>query len=169
MPTTYASEELKAAFQSTSGMTPDRRNLLYHITCPMSQEPCIKYECRHGRCLESTNSEQEAEIFIAVYPRPGVPHPPYPLETYQNYLFALSEAMIMLDRATVQNVLERSLQQDFTPEQTEAIAVFADGVKSVLDITDQIQTQACQTCERDHLSTHDNCLRCERILRHPAS
>ena len=170
MPTTYASQELKAACESPSGMTPDRRNLLYHVTCPLSQEPCTFHEeCEYGQCQAATDPEQESEIFITVYPHPGVPHPPHDLENFQDYMIALTEAMLMLDQSTVQKVMNHVQQENYSPEQLGSLQITADGVMAILQNPDLMETKACKTCHRDHISANRDCFRCERVLRHPAS
>ena len=169
MPITYSSAELKAACESPSGMTPDRRNLLYHVTCPLSQEPCPQDECEYGQCLASTDPDQESEILIIMYPHPGVPHPPHVLENFADCMTALTEAMLMLDQPAVQDVMNHVHQGGYSPEQRKSIRTTADVITAVLRKPSLMECHTCVTCRREHISANSNCSRCERVLRHPAS
>ena len=168
MPTTYATEELKAMCESPSGIVPDRRNLVYHVTCPVTQEPCIQEECEYRQCVESWDSETESEIYITIYPHPGVPHIPHTLNTYQDCMLALTEAMMMLDKPAIPAIMKHVQSVDYSPVQRESLQFVADGVTATLNNSQDLETSKCSTCQREHISTNDNCFRCERTFRHPA-
>ena len=55
MPITYATPELRDMMERNSGLPkPDRRNLIYHVTCPMNEEPCQFQECEYHQCESAT-------------------------------------------------------------------------------------------------------------------
>lgn len=177
MPITYATPELREMMERGNGLPyPDRRQLIYQVTCPMSEAACWRPECEYLQCLSATEASDntdpppEPQIRITAVPAPGEPHPMPPLNYEYQWLQAVAEAVLMLDEERLE---ELDAHQDdwLTPEcERAARTELIQALLTLLGHTDASAASKCETCGKLHLQDyHDQCPGCQRLMNPPAA
>lgn len=163
MPVTYASEELRQACED-SALAPDRRHLIYRVRCPMTDDLCHRQECEYNQCL-SSEDDDKPDIYVAMFPGPGIPHAPFPVDDFRDAMTAISESILVLDEESIPEIRAQAEAMGLNDEQRTQIAELADGALIVVRFfRSQPDNQQCGTCRRYHIVVDDDCPRCTRVM-----
>ena len=175
MTTTYATQELRNAMENASGLPrPDRRNLIYLVTCPLTNEPCHIKECEYGSCdnasldeLDEDSGVPDSEIHISAVPHPDEPHPMPPIDNDHDWTVAVTEATLMLDQQRLEELDQTHQEWLGAAEQRTARSTLVEAITTLMRASDH-ERRKCQTCRKDHVSDHENCPACQRLMNHDA-
>ena len=173
MPITYATPELREMMeQNNNTQKPNRRSLIYHVTCPVSAEPCQVQECEYQPCVASydadsdvNNEKLEPMIHITAIPKTGQPHPTPPIAYGHQWIKSVVEATFMMDKQRLEELDEIQKTWLGPKYDNEARTVLVDALKTLTDITSESSVKRCATCGKEHLSPHSKeCPGCQRLL-----
>lgn len=173
MPTTYGTPELAKLMTDPTGLTgPDRRMLIYLVSCPETDEHCTNQDCEYGACVDadandaeqSDGNKTEPNIHIAAIPSRYEQHPLQPIDYPHQLLSAAAEAGALLDSERLQELDE--LQQPWL-EGPDEKQCRSDVIQTMIWLVANIDEQdcaRCATCTKPHVTLdREDCPGCERL------
>ena len=173
MPITFATLELREMMERNNGTPkPNRRNLIYHVTCPVNEEPCQIQECEYQQCvsaatedLDNEGQPLEPKIHITAIPQKGEPHSTTPIDYNHQWLKAVAEAALMMDQERLEKLDEIQKIWLGPVYEKEARTVLVEAMSALVDSTSESSIRNCRTCSKQHLLSYsDDCPGCLRLL-----
>ena len=173
MPTTYATPELREMMEKTSNATrPERRILIYHVTCPVNELPCRIQQCEYHQCataaaegINDNGQPLEPKIHITPIPQEGQHHTMPPIDYNHQWLKAVAEAALMMNQERLEELDAIQKNWGYPEYDSEAHTVIVEAMRTLAEIAGESTINQCRTCGKQHLLPQsDNCPGCQRLL-----